>query len=300
VKMEPDSWSAKEDLAISLLSDNQQQEAIPVLEELRRLRLGDANVLALLGSAYELLGNAQKALDAYREAVAADPDNQDRYLDYTRLLMDMDRYSEAAQIVQSGMSHASDPYALSVRQGSIQMFQGNYAAARTTFQSAVAQHPEMSLGYYALAQCDLRDGHLRDAEAVLNEAVSKAPGDAKIEYLSGLVLSQLGNTDEAITALKKSITLDGHIAEPHYELGKLLADSGQLQAAKIEFKQAIDITPTNANAFYQLSKIYTRLGDKVTAAQMARETEDLLTQARSNALRQQKAMLRGIKSVQPQ
>jgi Flp pilus assembly protein TadD len=299
VKMEPGSWSAKEDLAISLLSENEQQQAIPVLEQLAHQRPSDAKLLALLGSAYELAGDKQNALDAYRKSIAANPENQDLYLDYARLLMDMDRYAEASQVVQSGIAHTSDPYALSIRQGSIQMLQGSYADAQATFQSAITQHPEISLGYYALAQCDLKNGRAQDAEAVLVEARAKAPADAKIDYLYGVVLSQREKSDEAIAAFKQSIALDSHAAESHYELGKLLAESGQLQSAKIEFEQAVSIAPNHANAFYQLSKIYARLGDKASADKMARRTQDLLAQARSCATQQQKAMLSDMKSAHP-
>lgn len=299
VRMEPDSWSAREDLAISLLSDNRQEQAIPVLEALTQQRPADPNLWSLLGSAYELNGNKEKALGAYRQAITADPNNQDRYLDYARLLMDMDRYAEAAQIVQTGMAHTSDPYALSIRQGSIQMMQGNYADARATFRKAIASHPEISLGYYALAQCSLKDGSPQDAETVLNEARANAPGDAKIEYFYGVVLSLLGKNEEAIAAFKRSIALDGHAAEPHYELGKLLAESGQLLPAKSEFEQAVALAPTHANAFYQLGKIYARLGDKASADNMARRTQQLLAQARSSAMQQQKTMLGDLKSIHP-
>jgi tetratricopeptide (TPR) repeat protein len=296
VKAAPDSWDAREDLAISLLNENKQQEAVPVLEQLTQQRPADANAWALLGSAYELSGNEQKSLDAYRASVAADPSNPDRYLDYARLLMDLDRYDEAAQIVQTGIAHSTDPYALDIRKGSIQMLQGDYAEARMTFQNAIEQHPEISLGYYALAQCDLKDGHAQDAETVLNNALIKAPTDAKIYFLNGVVLSQLGKNDQALASLKRSIALDDHVANSHYELGKLLAEDGQLQPAKNEFEQAVALAPSHANAFYQLSKIYRRLGDKASADKMARRTQKLLAQSRASALQQQKAMLGDLKS----
>jgi tetratricopeptide (TPR) repeat protein len=300
LKAEPDSWSAKEDLAISLLNENRQERAIPILESLTQQRSSDANVWALLGSVYELSGNPQKSLDAYRSAVAADPGNQDRYLDYARLLMDLDRYGEAQQIVQVGIAHTSDPYALDIRKGSIQMLQNDFANARATFQNAIAQHPEISLGYYALAQCDLKDGHPQDAEATLLEAEKKAPGDAKIAYLYGVVLAQTGKKDEAIAIMKKSIALDGNVAESHYELGTLLADAGQLQQAKSEFEKVAALAPSQANAFYQLSRIDARLGDKASANEMAHRTQTLLAQTRAIAQQQQKTMLSGLESAHPQ
>jgi len=300
VKAAPDSWSAKEDLAISLLNGNQQQQAIPVLEELVRERSADSNAWALLGSAYELSGNNEKSLDAYRAAVTADPENPDRYLDYARLLMDLDRYGEATQIIQAGIGHTADPYALNIRKGSIQMLQGKCAEARVTFQNAIQQHPEISLGYYALAQCDLKDGRAQEAEAVLKDALAKSPGDAKIDFLYGVVLSQLGKKDQAIDAMKRSIARDSHVAESHYQLGMLLEEDGQLQQAKNEFEQAIGFAPSHANAFYQLSKIYGRLGDKASAEKMAHRTQELLAQARANALEQQKTMLSDLKSPSQQ
>ena len=57
-----------------------------------------------LGSAFEMQEKMPEALEAYRAAAVADPSNPDRTLDYTRLLMDMDRYDEAIQFIQSGMN----------------------------------------------------------------------------------------------------------------------------------------------------------------------------------------------------
>jgi superkiller protein 3 len=297
--MAPDSWSAKEDLAISMLNENRQQQAIPLLEELTRKRSSDAGAWALLGSAYELSGDKQQSLDAYRSAIAADPENPDRYLDLARLLMDLDRYGEATQIVQAGIAHTSDPYALDIRKGSIQMLQGSYAEAGTTFQNAIAQHPEISLGYYALAQCDLKAGRAQAAEVILNDAAAKAPADAKIDFLDGIVLSQLGKRDQAIAAMQRSIGLDSQVAESHYELGRMLADAGQLQQAKSEFERAVALAPTRANAFYQLSRIDARLGDKPAADEMALHTQTLLAQQRTRALEQQRAMSSGLEGAHP-
>ncbi|MBV8277418.1 MAG: tetratricopeptide repeat protein [Verrucomicrobia bacterium] len=65
----------------------------------------------MLGAAYEARGVYPKALKSYASAVRNDPDNPDLYLGYTRLLMDLDRYGEAAYIVQQGMKSAPDTYA---------------------------------------------------------------------------------------------------------------------------------------------------------------------------------------------
>ena len=300
VHVQPESWSARFDLAISLLNAGEQHGALPLLERLVQERPADANIQALLGSTYELTGDDQKALKAYQAAVAADPNNPDRYLDYTRLLMDLDRYEEAASIIQSGIGNVSEDYALVVRKGSIQLSLGQYAQARSTFQQAIAIHPEINLAYYAVAQSFMREGHDQEAADVLAIAETKTPPDARIDYLRGLALSQMGKHDEAVLELNKSIALDDRIPEPHYELGKLLIDDGKLEAAKQEFERVIVLAPDRSNAYYQLSKLYGKLGDKEKAEQMAKRTQELLTKQHTSVMEQQQTKLRAFREVQPQ
>ena len=139
----------------------------------------------LLGAAYEANGDYPKALKAYASAVRNDP-KSDLYLDYTRLLMDLDRYGDAAQIVQQGIKNTPDAYALNIRLGSIDMTLGQYDQARQLFQKAIHQHPDIALGYVALAQTYMRDGKDQDAAKLLADTRGKIPPDAMLEYIYGL------------------------------------------------------------------------------------------------------------------
>jgi tetratricopeptide (TPR) repeat protein len=259
------------------------------LRELTVERPNDANLFTLLGSAYEASENAPKALDAYQAAVRADPENPDRYLDYTRLLMDLDRYGEAVQIVQQGMRNTPDAYALNLRLGSIQMMQGQYDQAGQSFQAAIQAQPEIALGYIALAQSDMRDGRDQDASQILAIAREKLPPDSMLEYLYGLVLSHLSKSGEAIAAFKRSVTLNPEASEPHYELGRLYFESGLIQPAKSEFERVLQLAPQHPNAHYQLSRVYARLGDSADSRAMAEQTRQLLQKQREAALEAQKA-----------
>ena len=299
VKDQPDSWSSRFDLALSLLNADQNAEALPILEKLASERATDPNALALLGSAYEMRGDSVNALNAYKRAVGADPNNPDRYLDYTRLLMDLDRYGEAAQIIQSGLNDSSDPYALDLRMGSIRMIQGQYVEARLSFERAIGTHPDVALGYFALAQSYMREGHDQDASDVLAKARIKLPPDAMLEYLNGLALSHLGKNTEASGAFKQSIALDEVAPQAHYELGKVLFQEGLVGPAKAEFERVIQLAPEDPNAYYQLSRISARLGDKGTASQMAKHTQQLLQQQRANALQAERERLPGFQDPAP-
>lgn len=297
VRLQPDSWQSKFDLAIALVNDNQLQEAIAVLSPLASQHLGDARPLTLLGALYEATDQLPKALDAYASAVQVDPENPDTYLDYTRLLMDLNRYGEAARIVEQGMKGTPDSYALHLRMGSIEMTQGQFQTARQSFEQAIAEHPEIALGYIALAEGYMRDGKDEQAVKVLSAARQKLPPDAMLEYLYGLTLSHLNRAQEAAAAFKRSIALNPRVAESHYELGKLDLQMGKEQEARTEFEQVLAIAPEHANAHFQLSRIYAHLGETKKSKEMAAATQALLQKQRQAALQAQKKRLGSFQKV---
>jgi tetratricopeptide (TPR) repeat protein len=291
VQMQPDFWGSRYDLSIALVNADRPAEAVAILQPLSEKHPADPNILTLLGLAYEATGNTSKALDSYEAAVRAEPENPDRYLDYTRLLMDLDRYDVAAQIVQRGMNDTPDAYGLSVRLGSIQMIQGRYDEARESFQKAIETHPEIALGHVAFAQSYMRQGHDQEASQVLAASRKIVSPDAMLEYIYGLVLSHLSKPEEASAAFKRSVALNPELAEPHDELGKLYYQSGQIQPAKIEFERVLELDPQQANAHFQLSRIYARLGDPAKSNEMAKETQLLLQKQREEGLRAQAARM---------
>jgi tetratricopeptide (TPR) repeat protein len=294
VQLQPESWGSKYDLSIALIYANRPVEAVTILQPLSLTRTTDPNLLTLLGLAYESAGDSAKALDSYEAAVRAEPENPDRYLDYTRLLMDLNRHDVAVQIVQEGMKNTPDAYALDVRLGSIQMVQGRYDEARQSFQKAIQTHPELALGYFALAQSYMRQGRDQEASQILATSRKIVQSDAMLEFLYGLVLSHLSETEEATAAFKRSIVLNPELAEPHDELGNLYFHSGLIQPAKIEFERVLELAPQQVNAHYQLSMIYARLGDSAKSREMAHETQQLLQMQREKALKAQVARMRGL------
>jgi superkiller protein 3 len=150
-KLDP-SWQNRYNLALALLNDGQSAEASTLLAALHSDQPRNADILVFLGSAFEAQQKMSEALEAYRDALLADPSNPDRTLDYTRLLMDMDRYDEAIQVVQTGIGETSSTAPLQLRLGAVEMVKGNYDAARNAFRAALATDPQLDAAYVGLAQ----------------------------------------------------------------------------------------------------------------------------------------------------
>jgi tetratricopeptide (TPR) repeat protein len=274
-------------LALAQVKAKQTKQALPLLASLSAEHAGDASLLSDIASAYESAGENSLALDTWQKAITADPANPDRYLDCTRLLIDLDRYKEATEIVQRGISLVPDDYPLTIRLGAIEMMTGNHAQARERYRKAIAEHPALALGYVAVAQSYMKEGNDEEALKVLTDARAVVPRDFALEYVFGLVSFQLGQQKQAMEALKSAEELQPAVVEPHYQLGLLYMKLQQWKEAQVEFEQALKLDPGNAPTYYQLSRTYQRLGESDKAQQMAKQASLLTKTQREDAIKTQ-------------
>jgi len=282
------SWESRYNLALALLYDGQFAEASRLLSTLHTERPSNADALMFLGSAFEMQQKIPEALEAYRAAAVADPSNPDRTLDYTRLLMDMDRYDEAIQFIQSGITETASTSPIKLRLGAVEMIKGDYAAAREAFNAALADNPELDAGYVGLAQTYARQSNDKEAIEILEAARSKRPGRYLLEYYFGLLASRLGREEEAIVALESAAQLEPKSPEPSFELGKLYASKQDWPDARKALEHVVALNPQFAPAHYQLSQVYAHLGLHAESQREALQTKNLVNTQREEVLRRQR------------
>ena len=287
VALDP-SWENRYNLALAFLYERQPGEASTLLEALHKERPAHAETLMFLGSAFEMQEKMPEALEAYRAALAADPTNPDRTLDYTRLLMDMDRYDEAIQVVHIGISETSSTAPLQLRLGAVEMVKGNYDAAREAFHGALSVDPQLDGAYVGLAQTYARQADDVEAIRILETARAKLPGHYLLEYYFGLLASRLGREQEATVALERAAELEPKDSDPFFELGKLYSSHQNWLQAREALEHVIALNPHFAPAHYQLSRVYARLGLNAKSEQEARQTHELVDAQRNEALHKQR------------
>ena len=291
VQMQPGSWENQYNLAVALLRAKESAQAFPLLASMMAANSNDANILTKLASVYESAGNSPLALEAYRKAILADPQNPDRYLDCSRLLMDLNRYKEALDIVERGISNSRDDYPLTVRLGAVEMMMGDRAKAQETYRRAIAEHPEIPLGYVALAQSYMKEGDDQDALKTLAAGRAIVPRDFELEYVFGLASSKSGLQNQAMAAFKSAEQLDPNVVEPHYQLGIMYMKLQQWSNAQTEFNQVLKLDPHRAAAYYQLSRAYARTGQLEKAHQMAMLGSQLEQAEQADAIKAEKVRL---------
>jgi tetratricopeptide (TPR) repeat protein len=287
VSLDP-SWQNRYNLALALLYGGQFAEASTLLATLHTEQPTNADILTSLGSARESQQKMPEALEAYRAAAAADPSNPDRTLDYTRLLMNLDRYDEAIQVVHNRMGETSATAPLELRLGAVEMLKSNYPAARDAFNAALATDPGLDVAYVGLAETYARQDNNAEAIRILEAERSKLPNDYLLEYYFGLLTSRVGRKPEAIVALEKAARIEPRSSDPFYELGKLYEEQEDWPKARQALEHAIELNPQYAHAHYQLSRVYAHLGLTSKADQEATQTRTLIDSQRNEAILKQR------------
>ena len=135
---------------------------------------GDANSQVILGNLLEAKGNANGAMDAYKKALAIQPEQPVAANDLAFLMLqsggDVDMALSLAQTARRAMPHSPN-------------------TADT-----------LAWAYY-------QKGVYGSARDLLEDALKTAPNDASIEYHLGMTYSKLGNKADAISHLKKAASL---------------------------------------------------------------------------------------------
>jgi tetratricopeptide (TPR) repeat protein len=224
---------------------------------------------SLAGIAYARLGQGDRAVEALRRAAALAPDREEHWLNLTRELMELSRYSEAISAVQDGLAANPKSYALHLRLGAADLAAGRYPEAETVFRNLVEAGDPLPTSYIGLAQVLLRMGRAEEAASELSAAQRKLGAIFLIAYFRGLSLDRAGKRSEAIPAFQEAIRLNPSSAEAHLVLGKTELAMGSAGDAIVELEEALHLSPGNVQARRLLSQAYRRAGDAKRAAKYA-------------------------------
>lgn len=104
-----------------------------------------------------------------------------------------------------------------------------------------------------------RKGELAGALDHANRYLAKNPKDAQARFLKGLILADLGKTNDAIGVLS-SLTEDfPELPEPYNNLAVLYAAQGKYEAARNALDMAIRTHPNYATAHENLGDLYAKM-----------------------------------------
>ena len=105
----------------------------------------------------------------------------------------------------------------------------------------------------------IKDKQFEAAEAKLDALISQRPREPQARFLKGVVESDRGHADAAMTIFRDLIADYPELPEPYNNLAVLYAQKGEYEQAKLALETAIRTAPNWAVARENLGDIYARL-----------------------------------------
>ncbi len=145
---------------------------------------------------------------------------------------------------------------------------GQFPAALSRFQQAIATDPENPDAYYNMAATYHRMGtvsgdrqQLDQAESLYNQCLDYNPDHVDCYRGLAVLLVETGRSDRAFDLLKNWAVRSPQLAAPRLELARLYEEFGDAETARVHLNEAVTIDPHDARAWAALGQLRERMGD---------------------------------------
>ena len=108
----------------------------------------------------------------------------------------------------------------------------------------------------------MKAGQHQQALERVNKVLAAKPRDAQARFLKGLILTDQGNSKEAIEVFTKLTQDYPELPEPYNNLAVIYAAQGQYDKARVSLEQSIRTHPSYATAYENLGDVYAKLASQ--------------------------------------
>jgi tetratricopeptide (TPR) repeat protein len=96
----------------------------------------------------------------------------------------------------------------------------------------------------------------------VNKAIAAKPEDPQARFLKGLILTEQGDTEDAIEVFEKLTKDYPDLPEPYNNLAVIYAGQGHYEKARIELEKSIRTHSSYATAYENLGDVYAKLASQ--------------------------------------
>ena len=211
-------------------------------------------------------GQLDQSEDAYREAIAIDPQQAAFYVALARVQVFNSRPEEAARSAQdallidpnSAQAHAVYAWALDFLGG-----EENLTKAREEIDRALQIDPNSALNQAYLAEIlmDSSPENYKDALEAAQRAVQIDANLLEAHRALGYVWEGTATYDRAMQSYETALRISPNLAILHISMGNMLLNQGDPNGAISSYLQASQLSPTSVQPLQLIAQAYARVGD---------------------------------------
>jgi len=260
IQLKPDSYDAHYALGLVLAATGRVEEATTEMERAERLNPQTPGAHYELSVLYKKKNDpvrSQTEAKAFQQA--RDKADNARTFDLTRLKGDdalrKGDPQDAANAYREALAlDPDDPgihYNLSLALAKL----GDVANEKAELEKAVKLGPEVPEPHNQLGTLYLAEGRVPEAEQQFKAAIAANPTFAEAKNNLGTLYGRMGKNRDALEMFRQAVESKPDFAQAHANLGLTLAAEGRLTEARRELKKALEYDPKNATALAGLQML---------------------------------------------
>jgi protein O-GlcNAc transferase len=246
---------------VNLYSQGQLQQALNQTNILLQEYPSSSVLYNICGAIYQGLGQLDASVNAYKKALAFNPDYVDAYFNMGIALQGQGKLKQAIKAYNKALSIKHDNAEAYNNMGNALKELGKLNKAIASYNKAISIKPDYADAYYNAGTALKKQGKLDEAVVSYNKALSFKPDYADAYYNMGIVLKDQGKLKEAIEAYNKALSVKPDYANVYYNMGIVLQKQIKPQKAIEAYSKALAIKPDHADAYYNLGNAHKDQGN---------------------------------------
>jgi tetratricopeptide (TPR) repeat protein len=212
--------------------------------------------------AYEK-GNWDSALEYFNQVLVDEPNSPDIYYHIGDVYRFQGKYKEALIAYSKAIKLDANfaPSYLGRARVYLDQTPSNPKEAIASLETAITKDPQMAEAYLELARANIAQGDANSALVWVDKYTQYAPDNATSCYYRALAYLELGDTEKALTEIKKANTLDLTMM-PVYKIWAItLISQGQYRESIPLLLTVVKDNPLDTDAQAYLARAYYAIGD---------------------------------------
>jgi len=241
-----------------MVRNNHFKDAIKQLEIVIEASPNHVPATITLSKILEKSGQVTKARTTLEHGFKTNPDNDEVLFALVQFYTNQKLYTEAADTIRDLITLKPNTYTYRMALASVFLQQGEDKKAEQVLRDAISDEPEDEKRYLSLIKFLLENYGQKQAIIELQRFAQSNPELIELQFASAQYSIAAGQTDEAITHLKKII--DQHKTDPaglraRNQLTKIYASLSQFNRANILVREVLDENPKNHDALVMKGRL---------------------------------------------
>ena len=247
-------------IGLAFLDLGQTNRAIDHFKDALALKPDYAAAHYNLGNSFKAQGKLDEAAARFRRAAELKPDYAEAHNNLGSVLREQEKLDEAAISYERAI--AANPGYVEAYQNLalLRKQQGRLEEARGLYERLLAIRPDFLLAYVSLASVLQTQRKLDEAAACYRNLLARLPDDPDAHGNLGGLLMEQGKIEEAAQHYERALALRPDQASAHNNLGIARLEAQRLDDAVGHFEAALALEPDHAEAHNNLGIALMNLG----------------------------------------